>query len=454
MNKGILFILCAIALTFIACGEDHLANKSSNELRQYVYALPDGSSEDITSLGPIGDLYVEQGQTIKFYAAYGFDQVVFTDEALQEYYSDLSWNIDGESYNLANFRYTPNRFGKIDGYLEAIDLYGDTMHNDFSIHVNTPNSITLLFPYDGYNQADPSGNQQLPLRWTVQGTDPWETTTCQVFISDNADSVWDNILGTANCDSEASINGSLLGELDPAVADSLAQDSSFTLYWGVKLITKSESGHTYQNQSEIFHFSTKILNDSSTLKIPVIHSRYRDDALLNSDVYLISSNNDTLQKLSFSDKYYTASTKVKAQSRLKILVKENFRTEYAAESIVVDIPSHTVLTLDTIKLIDNEAPQLSPFLETISPADSVQFLVYDDGSGISHSKLTVVVDGDTISSNYRAPMLLFKTKCRLNCKVEILGEDNAHNSLPQVYWFIENKSSYYSITGPYTKEDF
>ena len=114
MNKGILFILCAIALTFIACGEDHLANKSSNELRQYVYALPDGSSEDITSLGPIGDLYVEQGQTIKFYAAYGFDQVVFTDEALQEYYSDLSWNIDGESYNLAKFRYTPNRFGKID----------------------------------------------------------------------------------------------------------------------------------------------------------------------------------------------------------------------------------------------------------------------------------------------------------------------------------------------------
>ena len=206
----------------------------------------------------------------------------------------------------------------------------------------------------------------------------------------------------------------------------------------------------YLDTSEIFHFSTKIQNDSSTLKIPVAYSRFRSNAYLESNVYLISADGDTLEKHTSEERAYTVTTKVKAQSRLKILVKETLRKEYAAESIMVDIPANTVQMLDTIFLTDKITPQVAPFLDTISPADSIQYLVYDDGSGINEAKLFVLVDGDTISSNYRAPMLLFKTKCRLNCKVEILGEDNAHNPLPQEHWYIENKSSYYTITGPYS----
>ena len=117
---------------------------------------------------------------------------------------------------------------------------------------------------------------------------------------------------------------------------------------------------------------------------------------------------------------------------------------------MVDIPANSVQTLDTIFLTDKVAPQISPFLDTISPADSIQYLVYDDGSGINASRLNVLVDGDTIPSDFRSPTLLFRFKCKFSCKVEILGEDNARNPLPQMHWFIENKSSYYTITGPYS----
>ncbi len=455
MNRKTLIILASANLFLADCSDDHLASGSGNRLQQYVYAVPDGYAGDIVNnADPLGDLYLEQGQTIRFYAAYGIEKSIFTDEALQQYYGGCSWTIGKKHFNLTNFRYTFVVPGQVNGSLETVDLFGDTIHNDFRIHVNTPNGITLLFPYNGYNQADPSPSQQLPLRWSIQGRDPWETMTCQVFVSDSPDSVWSNYLGSVGCDDEIALTGSLLDLSDPELEKAVARDSSFTLYWGVKLVTQSESGRTYLDTSDIFHFSTKILNDSSTLKIPVSYSRYRSNAFLESTVYLISADGDTLEKHAANERSYTVTTKVKAQSRLKILVRESLRTEYSAESTTIDIPASTVQILDTLFLTDKVNPQVSSFLDTISPADSIQYLVYDDGSGINTSKLIVIVDGDTVPNNYRPPTLLFKAKCRLNCKVEIFGEDNARNPLPQVHWLIENKSSYYAITGPFSEGTF
>ena len=451
MNRQILFIPLLATLFLSACGDEHLASESGNNLQQYVYAVPEGYTGDIVNNNDaLGDLYLEQGQTVRFYAAYGLGKVIFTDETLQQYYGGCSWSIGNDNFNLSNFRYTFNKPGDFSGTLETVDLYGDTLHNDFRVHVNTPNGITLLFPYNGYNQAEPTADQQLPLRWSVQGHDPWETSSCQIFISNDPDSVWESPVGRVDCNEELSLGGSLLGQIDPDSAAILTRDSSFTLYWGIALLTQSVSGRVYLDTSEIFHFSTKIQNDSSTLKIPVAYSRFRSNAYLESNVYLISADGDTLEKHTSEERAYTVTTKVKAQSRLKILVKETLRKEYAAESIMVDIPANTVQMLDTIFLTDKITPQVAPFLDTISPADSIQYLVYDDGSGINEAKLFVLVDGDTIPSDYRSPTLLFKIKCRLNCKVEILGEDNAHNPLPQEHWYIENKSSYYTITGPYS----
>ena len=450
MNRLILSILLYAVLFLSACGDDHLASESNN-LQQFVYAVADGYTGDIVNNNDaLGDLYLEQGQTVRFYAAYGLGKAIFTDETLQQYHGGCSWSIENDNFNLPSFRYTFSNSGDFAGSLETVDLYGDTLHNDFRVHVNTPNGITLLFPYNGYNQAEPTSSQQIPLRWSVQGHDPWETSICQIFISSDPDSVWDHAVGNVDCNAEISLGGSLLGPINPDSAAIITRDSSFTLYWGLKLLTQSASGRVYQNTSEIFHFSTKILNDSSTIKIPVVYSRFKSNAFLESNVYLISADGDTLEKHPSDEHAYTVTTKVKAQSRLKILVKESLRKEYTAESVMVDIPANTVQTLDTIFLTDKVAPQISPFLDTISPADSIQYLVYDDGSGINASRLNVLVDGDTIPSDFRSPTLLFRFKCKFSCKVEILGEDNARNPLPQMHWFIENKSSYYTITGPYS----
>ena len=453
MNKKTSALLWCAMILLVSCGDDHLVKDEEGTLSQFVYAIPDGFSGNIPSYyDPVDTLYVEQGQTIRFYAGYSYSDAIYTDDALQDYYGEHIWSIGESNYNLTSFRHTFLTSGETKGQLKTVDTFGDTLQSDFIILVNTPNSIALDFPYNGYDQAEPLNETNLPLRWSIQGIDQWELAHCQVYISYDIDSLWNRRIGTVNCNTETSLGGTLIDEVSGLTPEQAATDSSFTLYWGVKLITKSQSGHEYRDSSEIFHFSTKILNEQSTIKIPIVHDAFKDNDLLFTQIDLIAANGDTLQKLVSDFRSGTVSAKIAAQSKVKVVVRETYRTEYSAESTVVDIPPHTVFTMDTIHLTDKVPPQLRPYQSTIDIGDSIEFLVYDDGSGISSSRLNVVVDGDSIDTQYRTPILSFYTKCSFKCKVHVGGEDYAHNALPNTYWIVENKLSHYSITGPYSYE--
>ena len=456
MNKFLYILLCTLPLLLASCGDEHLVDKNYSKLSQYVYVAPDGFNGEVSKYyEPIEELYVEQGQSVKFFAGYSNGHGVFTDETLQRYYNGLLWKIGDNAFNLNSFRYTFNTSGEFDCSLETTDLFGDTLRNNFKVYVNAPNSISLDFPYNGYNQAEPSDDQNLPLRWSVTGIDPWESARCQVFISYDQDSVWESPLGTTDCKSEATLRGSLVESYDSLLQQAISlYDSSFTLYWGIKMRVRSESGREYRDSTDIFHFSTKILNKTSTLKIPVVYERYRDNSILQTVVYLIANNGDTLQTITNSDRSNTLVAKVEPQIGLKVLLTENYRKEYTSESLIVDIPAYTELTLDTIVLKDVIPPQISAYRDSIRFSDNIYFFLYDDGSGINVNQLKVLVDFDTMQVNYQAPYLSFYTRCPNKCKIEISGEDYARNRLPNVYWFIENKYTYQYISGPFPNEEF
>ena len=444
--------LFAVAL-LCSCGDDHLVKNESGSLQQFVYATSDGFTGDVTSyFDPLDTLYVEQGQTVHFYAGYSLGKEIYTDETLQDSYSEIKWKIGSDEFDLSSFRYTFKSAGQIDGYLKASDNYGDTLYNAITVFVNKPNSISLQFPYNGYNQADPLNIQETPLQWTISGLDPWETSYCQVFASFKRDSVWFNRIGITDCEADSPLHEMPMESIKGIGNIQLTLDSSFTVYWGVKLISKSESGREYRDSSEIFHFSTKILNELSTVKIPIVYDDYRDIALLQTEISLIAANGDTLQKATNDLRSNTIVATVSAQSKVKLFIRETLRPEYAAESTTFDIPANTVFTLDTIHLSDKVSPQVSAFETIVAPLDSIQFLVYDDGASVNPGKIKVIVGADTIDNVYRNPMLKFYANCPLTCKVRIIGEDYANNSFPNTYWQIANKATYYAITGPYSSE--
>lgn len=456
MNKLLSISLCALAFALLACGDDYLIDKDSPKLKQYVYSAPDGFNGDVAAYyDPVTDLYVEQGQTIKFFAGYSAGAHIYTDETLQAYYNGLLWKIGESSYNLNSFRYTFLTPGEFDGSLETTDFYGDTLHTDFKIYVNTPNSITLESPKNGYNQASPDDDQELTLEWSVSGIDPWEKARCQIYMSYDPDSVWLSPLGSADCNAPATLKGSLIQTYDSIAQQSIsAFDSSFTLYWGAKLFVKNESGREYRDSTEIFHFSTRILDSTSTLKIPLVYNRYRNHTLLQTKVYLIASNGDTLQTLTNELPSNTLVTKVEPQKGLKIFLEESYLKEYASESLTVDIPAYTVLTTDTVVFKDQIPPQIAPVSTQVLYSDSLTFYIYDDGSGINASMLQVIMDFDTLKFNYQSPTLKFYRSCISTCKLSIIGEDNSRNSLPNVYWVIENVPGYRFITGPFSNEGY
>lgn len=454
MNKVIALLILMSAGILTSCGDDHMVRDSGSSLHQYVYAVPDRQTGNIAgNYAPLGDLYVEQEQTVKFYAGYSIGDQIYTDESLQQYYEGLTWKIGDEYYNLNSFRYTFQETGPIDGLLETVDQYGDTLRNQFHIYVNTPNSVELNFPYDGYNQADPSSEQPQSLQWTVHGIDPWEEAYCQVFISYHPESVWETPIGGVDCNSSILLSGGLASIEALHDNEYVTRDSSFTLYWGVKVISKNAHGKQYRDSSEIFHFSTRIQNDSSIVKIPIVHNRYQSSALLQTQIHLISAQGDTLKTIVNTDIETTISTKVAAQSGLKIYVQEMYRKEFAPESLMIDVPAQTVIETDTVLLDDKVSPQVAPFLTVFSPAEDLQFLIYDDGAGINPSRIKVIFDNDTLPSTYSEPTLYFRKTCETTCTIKITGEDFAHNSLPQVHWILKNKISAYVISGPFANEE-
>ena len=68
--------------------------------------------------------------------------------------------------------------------------------------------------------------------------------------------------------------------------------------------------------------------------------------------------------------------------------------------------------------------------------------------------LQVILDFDTLKFNYQSPTLKFYRSCISTCKLSIIGEDNSRNSLPNVYWVIENVPGYRFITGPFSNEGY
>ena len=454
MNKLLCISLFALSITLTACGDEHLVEQETATLKQYVFAGPDGFNGYIANYyDPVTEIYVEQGQTIKFFAGYSAGARIYTDETLQQNYNGLLWKIDESTYNLSSFRHTFSTPGEYKGSLETTDYFGDTLRTTFKIYVNTPNSITLEQPYDGYNQASPNNNQGLTLQWNISGIDPWETPRCLIFMDYDPENVWDSPLGYTDCNSPVTLKGSLIQSYDAVTQEYIsAYDSSFTLYWGAKMFTKSQSGREYRDSTEIFHFSTKILDETSTLKIPLVYSHYRDNSILQTEIYLISEEGDTLQTLTNNLVYNTITTKVEPQNGLKIVLKETYRREYASESLVVDIPAHTVLTTDTVFLKDQTPPQIAIINDQVLNSDSIAFYIYDDGSGLNASKLIVTLDFDTLNFNYNTPTLTFYKNCFNTCRLSIVGEDYSKNSLPDVYWTIQNVPGYRLISGPYPNE--
>ena len=434
-------ILVLFAAVLVSCGGDvFVDSKDTPKIDQYVYTVPDGLELLRVSNG---NIYVELGESIRFGIGVSVNGTFNLTDSLQNYFSSMLWNIDGEFFNIDKVRYTFQSSGIKKGYLETVDWFGDTLRNEFSIYVNTPSQVSITFPYDGYNQAEPDNEEGLPLRWNVSGIDSWEKAQCEVFVSKDRDSVWSSSLGKINCQDEVLLEGTL------------AEDSAASLYWAVAARIESENGQIYDDSTEITHFWTKRFGqDSSVIKIPLVYEDFRYGGPIRTKIKFVDSKGDTLQVLENTLAATTLKAMVLPQSGLKIIFEEEIRREYAYPELIVDVPSRSVIELDTVRFKDKIAPQLEPIKSQFGLTEGVFFYLYDDGAGTGESRIGVFLNGDSLKYSYEEPYLQFYPQCDHVCKLKIQGDDYSKNELPNHYWLIYNRQDhYYEIAGPISEEN-
>lgn len=449
-----IFSILVALLLFVSCSDSLYSEDSSTSLKQFMYVVPENYSSDVaTSLYPVNNIVVEKGQNVKFVAGYSINDELTTSDTAAKYYTSVHWVIDGEYIYANTFRYTFKKSGPIQGELRTIDLFGDTLVSEISIHVNTPEKFTIDFPYNGYNLAEPSKSVGLPFKWTISGIDQWESADCEIFLSDNQYNVWTNSLGVTDCGSNATLWGPLVGDS----AQMLSMDIDlrkvyYTFYWGIKYTVYTDGTKKYSDTTSIYNFTTKFLDDEKTLLyVPLVYQSMRFWDSTSTEIIVVSASGDTLASVENTRSETTIPINLKPQSGATIYFKENQRPEYTAEPVKVDLPPGAVITLDTIVFRDLVSPQLRPINDFIEYGDLGKFIVYDDGSGINPQKLKVFSDQDSLFIKTIKDTLAFVPSCENECKLTVKGEDYARNSLPNLYWEIVRKSEGYFLYGPYKK---
>lgn len=435
-------LLVFILSILYACGNDALIETENTPvIEPRFYVVPSRVSNEWLKTYPFSDsIFIEANQNYRFYASYLIDNVLVTNES--DYHKSILWKIEDQYFNTNNFQYTFTQPGQKDCFLEVIDLYGDTTKKLFTIFVNTPSSIVLNSPYNNYNQIEWDENQKLTLKWTTTGIDPWEKASCTIYAETNADSIWNNELGTTDCNKDIYLRGFI------------DEDKYYSeLYWAVVLNVQSPNGRNDIDTSEVFHFSTKIKgNKNSYLTIPINYKNLINYSDVSTEILLISANNDTLVVNYNARPQGTVSTYVAPQTGLKIYARDSVLNEYVSKVQTIDIPEGSVIVADTLLFTDQVPPQAAPRSTKIKNKSFVDFNIYDDGSQINAKKLVVLLDDDTIPHFYEGTKISFNLDCPAACNLTILGEDYARNPFPQNHWFIKNKNDSLFITGPYLNE--
>lgn len=452
---SVLAMLAAMA-ALLACGDSHLVEESDQPtLLQHIFVLPDRyAGQPYNYDSPVTTVYLDTNQSVKFWAAYSLDGTFITSDSAEEHFLSHSWTIDGENYNISPLRFKFSTPGFRQGILETVDLLNDTLRDTVNIYVNTPVSVGIIAPVNGFNRVNPGLNSSVELRWTLEGVDPWETTACYVHAAYDKDNVWRNNLGKVDCNEGTTLNGSFLGDsLTRYIIDHPESDTSVSIYWGVRAIVFTEDGFEERDSTDIYHFSTLYMHsDSATISIPVVYDNLRNTKI-HTRLLVTSSTGDTLDYKDSKTNPTIFTTRIAAQTGVQIHVYDLSKTEFEPKDTIISASIGTKTVLDTIHLQDHVQPQVALLREAFPFNDSIVFYALDNGSGINPNRIHVTVDSDTVEFNYDEPFIKFKSRCFIGCEIRISAEDNARNMSPKVFWETRTSQGFLDslfISGPFT----
>lgn len=442
-----------LALLLGSCGDDvRFSNSDSGTLTESIYVTPERFNGAVHIFYTTQkNIFLEINENVKFTAEYSLDGEILDADQATHYYQSVLWKINGEKFNIPTFRYVFREPGENICTLQTIDNFGDTLYDTVHVFINTPTHIALTSPRNQYNQVKAGFNDTITLKWDIQGLDPWETAVCTVYGSSAKWSVWNVPLGEADCSEPVD----LIGNTNEEFLNSISSNYSETYYWGVILKVSNEHGLNEIDTSDIFSFSTRILDTTaSVLHIPII---YHNMSVLDNPATIITITDikgDTIaQDFNYFSNGYT-SMRVKPQTGIKVHLEDLRHTEFKASDFTINIPEQTDVIADTVYFTDKVAPILWPISQERELSENFKFVLSDRGSGINPNKIQIYKnDLDEVKGSYNDTLLTIPSIRDSSYTLTIIVYDIAGNANTQVYWKVDTEGEMQFLTGPFSYKE-
>ncbi len=442
----------AISQLLVSCSDSEIQSSDVPEITQSIFIVPETFIGDpYNSYASSDEFYVNVNEKIRICGIYSLDGKYIPSDQSIIYYNTHKWTIDNNEASTSSLYYKFDKPGIHKISFESVDHLGDTLLSHATVYVNTPTTVSLQSPPNRYNLVNGDNPDGLELSWKVFGIDPWEASVCVIYASYYRDKIWDSPLGEAECSQSVDLMGRLKKDINEN-GDSVnhAIDNS-TIYWGVRALTKNSRGNIEQAYSEVFSFSTKLDNEGKAIiEVPVVcmYSQYPEKSLLNG--VIISKAGDTLSSFSKVKANSIITKALPPQSNVKIVVCDSIRTEYGCSSMTVDLAPGTRTLTDTLFLQDNIKPNMIPASTEFDATLPLKFFILDNGSGVNASRITAIMNNDTLKTVFDDYTLTVPNKCKKECNLVIKAEDYAQNKIPEVYWKISTVKSVTTVTGPFS----
>lgn len=449
--------LCAFV--FSSCDNDiRFSESQTGVLEQDIYIVPEGVNGAVHIFySPLKEVYLDVNENVRFQAVFRLNGNVLDADVAASYYQSLLWKIDGKKINIPNFHHSFSEPGEYDCILQTVDLFGDTLSDTTKIFVDSPSSISLSSPRNGYNQIDPFSDKDISLKWEVTGVDPWEYARCRIYGSNSEKNIWSHAIGETDCDDKVSIQGPIVPDKEELESYGIdLSNSTITFYWGVIMTVYSGNTVKEKDTSNVFHFSTKLVDtDFSILNIPITYKYYSNIVPPDTRITVVNVNGDTLNQIFSASKTTTESISLSAQTGVTVYLEEVYLDEYKTDSFTIDIPEHAVVNVDTVYFEDKIPPTIWPMKKEFPLDAPLTFSILDKGSGVAPSKIDIHFDEPTESKfTFSEERLDVYFSIKKPMRIYIRASDNAGNQSAPVFWNVTTRDGSHVLDGPYiNKED-
>lgn len=446
-------VLILSAFLLISCGDDvRFSDGDRQTLTQTIKIQANNRLMESQALSKHKkSFFLNVNDNVKIMSEYSLNNEELDPDQATNYYQSVLWEINGEKFNIASFRYTFREPGDFICTIKTIDNFGDTLKDTINLFVNTPTHISLTSPRDKYNQVNEFFNDTITLKWDIQGLDPWEDAVCIIYGSTNKQDLWENPVAERKCDK--SIN--LIGNSYENSLEKLPSNFSTTYYWGVVLTVFNSMGISEIDTSNIFSFSTKIIDKNlSILQIPFVYEKISIFDNPETIITITSAKGDTILQDISNWKTDCISEYITPQTGVKVHLESTLHPEFKTRDFTIDIPEQTNVIADTSFFIDKTPPTIWPVNQKRTSSKNFKFLILDNGSGVNIYKIHIYKNGtDEIEGVYNDTLLIIPNIRDSAYTLNINASDKAGNVSSSVYWKVTTEGETQILTGPYSERE-